>query len=264
MQSEESLANPLMQRYLDYSGGILTLPALDYLNEQAGRLQIVTGGCHPLRFALPEPHVDYELQAYRSGVVSTRPDNWHDAFNALVWLKFPKSKAALNFCHIAARERVGSERKQRGKARDALTQFDECGVVVAGTSPTIWQALSGHQWTDVFVDRRSELLATTRFIVFGHGSLDALRAPFVGLCGKAVFIPIDADGLAAVDAADLREADNALARRVISTNSSSEAVLRLQPLPLLGIPGATDENTCAGYYQDTRQFRPIRLSTGER
>ena len=92
MQSEESLANPLMQRYLDYSGGILTLPALDYLNEQAGRLQIVTGGCHPLRFALPESHVDYELQAYRSGVVSTRPDNWHDAFNALVWLSFQRAK----------------------------------------------------------------------------------------------------------------------------------------------------------------------------
>ena len=91
-----------------------------------------------------------------------------------------------------------------------------------------------------------------------------MRATILAISGKAVFIPIDADGLAAVDAADLREADNALARRVISTNSSSEAVLRLQPLPLLGIPGATDENTCAGYYQDTRQFRPIRLSTGER
>mgnify|MGYP000420307001 CR=1 FL=1 len=32
----------------------------------------------------------------------------------------------------------------------------------------------------------------------------------------------------------------------------------LQPLPLLGIPGATTENETATYYADTRQFRPAR------
>ena len=31
-----------------------------------------------------------------------------------------------------------------------------------------------------------------------------------------------------------------------------------QPLPLLGIPGATAENERADYYDDTRQFRPPR------
>ena len=29
----------------------------------------------------------------------------------------------------------------RGTLRDALTQFDECGVVVAGTAPDLWRAL---------------------------------------------------------------------------------------------------------------------------
>ena len=258
------LANPLMQRFLDYSIGRLTLPGLDYLNERAATLRIVTGSSLPLRFALPDQGADYELQAYQSGVVATRPNNWHDALNALVWLNFPQSKAALNSSHIAARERVVGARTHRGKARDALTQFDECGVIVAGTSYKLWQALAGHQWTDVFVTRRSELLATTRFIVFGHGSLDALRAPFVGLCGKAVFLPTDDAGLAAIDDGDLHKVDNAVARRVVSTNTLTEPVLRLQPLPLLGIPGATEKNECAAYYQDVRQFRPRRILAGER
>jgi hypothetical protein len=49
-----------------------------------------------------------------------------------------------------------------------------------------------HRWREVFVERRDELLRSTRFIVFGHASHDALGAPFVGLCGKALFIEVDA------------------------------------------------------------------------
>jgi hypothetical protein len=76
--------------------------------------------------------------------------------------------------------------------RDALTQFDECGVIVAGSAPELWQGLCAHRWREVFVERRAVLLRTTRFVVFGHASHDLLGAPFVGLCGKALFIEVDA------------------------------------------------------------------------
>ena len=233
MQNEGMLANPLLQRYLNYSNGRLTLPGLDHLNQQAAALRIVTGGGLPLRFALPDHDNDYELRAYHSGVVDTRLNNWHDAFNALVWLNFPLTKCVLNACHISARQGRPSDQNGRGKVRDTLTQFDECGVVVAGTSLVLWESLSAHEWIDVFVTQRAELLATTRFVIFGHGSLDALRAPFVGLCGKALFIKTDAAGLAAIDAGDLSQTDSALARRVFSTNSQGNIALPLQPMPLL-------------------------------
>ena len=249
-------ANPLQRRYLQHANGLLTLPDLDYLNAEAARRGIRTGGGLPLRFALPDEASDYEYRAYHTGIVATRPGNWHDVFNALVWLNFPSSKAALNTSHLAAKSAHSGGKSQRGSARDVLTQFDECGVIVVGTLPALWQMLCQHQWSKVFVEQRPNLLASTRFIVFGHGSLDALRAPFVGLCGKAIFIQAEVSWLAAIDAGDFVWIDTALARRVTSTNWQTQA--GLQPIPLLGIPGATAENERPEYYQDRRQFRPRR------
>ena len=221
-------------------------------------LGIQTGGGFPLRFDCPNEQADYEQRAFHSGVVATRPNNWHDAFNALVWLTFPLSKRALNSAHLQARSAQTSQTSQRGKLRDSLTQFDECGVIVAGISPALWQAICCHEWLEVFVTQRAELLATTRFIVFGHGSLDALRAPFVGLCGKAIFLETAAADLLAIDMGKLKNVDADLARRVASTNWAESPGLQLQPLPLLGIPGATADNAHADYYRDQRQFRPRR------
>ena len=251
-------SHPLQQRYLSHADGTLTLPHLDYLNRRSEATGIQTGGGFPLRFECPNQQADYEQRAFRSGVVATRPNNWHDAFNALVWLTFPLSKRALNSAHVQARSTPTGEGNQRGKLRDSLTQFDECGVIVAGTSPALWQAICRHEWVEAFVSNRSELQATTRFIVFGHGSLDALRAPFVGLCGKAIFLEIAACDLVAIDADDLQTVDADLARRVASTNWQESSCLSLQPLPLLGIPGATTDNEHADYYRDQRQFRPRR------
>ena len=250
-----SVANLLQRFYLQHSNGRLTLPDLNYLNAQAVAREIKTGAGLSLKFALPNQDADYEYRAYHTGIVATRADNWHDAFNALVWLNFPCSKAALNASHLAACAEPSVQKNQRGKARDTLTQFDECGVIVVGTSRALWQALGLHQWSDVFVAQRANLLATTRFIVFGHGSLDALRVPFIGLCGKAIFIQAEPSWLSAIDTGDVAPVDLALAQRVTSTNWQTEKV---QPLPLLGIPGATPENEDAAYYQDTRQFRPRR------
>ena len=249
-------ANPLQRRYLQHSDGLLALAELDNLNAEAARRNILTGGGLPLRFALPDEAADYEYRAYHSGIVATRPGNWHDVFNALVWLNFPLSKAALNASHLDAKSAHSAGKGQRGSVRDALTQFDECGVIVAGTAPELWQMLCHHQWSKLFVEQRGKLLASTRFIVFGHGSLDALRAPFLGLCGKAIFIQVEDSSLAAIDAGGVAQLDTALARRVTSTNWQTQ--FTLQPLPLLGIPGVTVENECPEYYQDSRQFRPRR------
>lgn len=216
-------------------------PELDALNAEAARLGIRTGGGHPLRFVPPAADgFGYEARAYATGAVATRAGNAHDYYNALIWLAFPRAKAALNRRHAAELARHGDDR--RGPVRDALTQFDECGVVVAGMPADMQSALRAHRWREVFVDRRVELLATTRFLVFGHASHDALQAPFVGLCGKAIFL-------------DGEDMDGTLAARLDAEPLTPRA---FQPLPLLGIPGATADNEDPAYYDDTRQFRPAR------
>lgn len=231
--------------------------ALDRLNAAAAARGIVTGNGKPLRFVVPaDDGLGYEERACLNGEVATRADNRHDLFNALVWLAFPQTKAVINRRHHAAllsARAAGNE--ARGALRDALTQFDECGVVVAGNSRDLWQALCAHRWREVFVERREELLAGTRFVVFGHASHDLLAVPFIGMCGKALFIDVGAAWLDLPAGTALAELDARLAARLAEDDFAPRD---WQPLPLLGIPGATPDNECPAYYDDTRQFRPPR------
>ena len=232
-------------------------PDISRLNEVARQRGLRTGNGAALRFVVPPEDAEgYEDRAFLCGEIATRPGNPHDMFNALIWLSFPQTKAALNRRHVAA---LTTARRQgspaRGSLRDALTQFDECGVVVAGACPDLWSALCAHRWREVFVERREELLRTTRFVVFGHASHDALAAPFVGLCGKALFVDVDAAWLNLPEATALATLD---ARLAVLFDTGNFAPHDWQPLPLLGIPGATEENQQPDYYDDTRQFRPAR------
>lgn len=232
-------------------------PEISRLNGAALDRGLVTGSGAALRFVEPSGGSDgYEERAFLTGEIATRPGNRHDLFNALVWLAFPRCKAALNRRHVAAlRDARQRGSTTRGPLRDALTQFDECGVVVAGSCPELWSALCAHRWRETFVTRREELLRSTRFVVFGHASHDALAAPFVGLCGKAVFLDVDEAWLNLAEAAALAALDVRLAMLFDSRDFSPRD---WQPLPLLGIPGATADNQRSDYYDDTRQFRPAR------
>ncbi|KAF0164179.1 MAG: hypothetical protein FD157_2544 [Rhodocyclaceae bacterium] len=232
-------------------------PEISRLNAIARECGLVTGNGAALRFVAPPAGAEgYEERAFLTGEIATRPDNRHDLFNALIWLAFPLTKATLNRRHVAAlREARAHASTARGPLRDALTQFDECGVVVAGSCPELWSALCAHRWREVFVARREELLCTTRFLVFGHASHDALAAPFVGLCGKALFVEVDDAWLQLPDGAALAALD---ARLAVLFDTCSFSPRDWQPLPLLGIPGATADNVRADYYDDRRQFRPAR------
>ena len=234
------------------------IPRVVQLNDEACRRAIVTGSGAPLSFVAPNADVlGYEERAFMQGEVATRPDNFHDLFNALIWLCFPQTKAALNARHVQVlREAAQSQPLPvRGPVRDAITQFDECGVIVVGMSLDLQQALRAHRWREVFVERRAEVQQTTRFVLFGHASHDALRAPFIGLCGKALFLDLPGDS-------SLEEIDAALKRHVASASAlhpcGNFSPRDWQPLPLLGIPGATTDNESPDYYDDTRQFRPAR------
>ena len=62
---------------------------------------------HDLRFVAQEYgrlafESQYEPRCYLRGEVQTRESNWHDFFNGLVWLAFPKAKAAINARHYLA------------------------------------------------------------------------------------------------------------------------------------------------------------------
>lgn len=216
-------------------------------------------GVRPIHFAAPPVDIPgYEEYIFTHDAVPTRPDDWHDFFNALAWCVWPASKAACNALHLRElRARAAAGLPGRGPVRDALTQFDECGVLVVSADAEIPQLLAAHEWEEVFWRRRDRLLDTTRFLVFGHATWDQLRQPFAGLCAKVLYRVVEAEWLHLPPSRRQAEADAWLAVHLIEI-SATLAPRRLAALPLLGIPGLTRDNERVDYYRDARQFRPLR------
>ena len=210
---------------------------------------------HPVRFVAPDgTPLGYEPRIHTNGEVVTRPGNWHDFFNALVWLRFPKTKAVLNALHVA--EMSDADRTSgRGPLRDAATQFDESGIAVLSSDPMLLELLQARRWHELFWQRRAGVRSSMRFLVFGHGLYDALRAPFYLMCGRAALLSVDGAVIASDVPTQCRHADVALAQR-FAARTWYPRPKTLMALPLLGIPGVSAASECAEYYLDPVQFRP--------
>lgn len=236
------------------------LPGLLALNRLVAQAapDLASASGEAIRFVLPDAiSADYEQAVFDSGQVATRDDNWHDYFNALVWAAFPRAKAALNACHMQETALAGVTRlRGRGPVRDALTQFDECGMLVLGTDDTLLAAMARHDWLSAFWGARARVKATTRFLLFGHASYDQMRTPFNGLCAKAIYIAVPESVLSMPLSEQTAWADAWLANR-LADKGLLVSPRDLSPLPLLGIPGVVRENAVREFYEDTAQFRPL-------
>lgn len=220
----------------------------------AEQYPIHTDNGRRVRFVPPQTDgLVYECRIWESGEVETRPDNWHDFFNALVWLSFPQTKIAVSAAHMRAMQQPG---ETRGRVRDALTHFDECGIVILSARPELLDLLRGFRWRELFVDRRDDVRRSMRFVIFGHATYEQLLSPFRGLTAKAVLYDVDDAWLRLPDVEQVAAVD-----RMLAADVAAGRFVRprdLQPLPLLGIPGVTPASENPTYYDDTWQFRPGR------
>jgi Protein of unknown function (DUF3025) len=242
-------------------------PDLAALNAQARAIGICSATGAALQFVSPQAAprtVDehYEVRIYRDGEIATRSDNWHDLFNALVWLSFPQTKAMLNARHCESLSRPASG-SARGTARDVLTLFDEGGIFVASASEDLSALLRGEQWKDLFWHHRAGVGRLMRFYVFGHSIMEKALSPYRGITAKALIVPVDEAFLRADERSqramlDVAGKDCFAGDRLLGSTRS------LGPLPILGIPGWDADNALHTYYDDTRQFRPPRQSTVDR
>jgi len=234
-------------------------PRHDDLNALAGPA-VVSGGGAPIRFVPPapvkEPSARYEVRIFESGEVQTRPDNWHDLFNALVWLAFPRTKAVLNRHHCEQiRTRAGE--RERGTARDVLTLFDEGGVVVAAADATLAALLRDSRWKELFWTHRADVGRSMRFHVFGHAIYEKALEPYKGVTAKALIVDVGSELLDASEERKLADLD-ARAANYFSGTQALASTRSLSPLPILGIPGWEPANEREEYYDDASQFRPAR------
>ena len=241
-------------------------PDVDVLNAVAANCgrRIVNSNGERIRFVVQEARPArfedaFEPGTFLRGEVLVRRFNWHDLYNALVWMTFPAAKAALNARQYAALQRA--EAGRRTPEGDALTLFDEDGVVVLSSDPELLRLVQEFKWKELFWQRRAEVRQRMRFAVFGHALYEKALKPFIGMTGKGILLEVPANVLALDRPALLREID----RRVGLTVWSSEHLQHgraLSPLPVLGVPGWWPGNENEAFYDNTGYFRPGRMRDG--
>jgi hypothetical protein len=208
-----------------------------------------------IRFVAPDSTaMAYEERIVTCAEIVTRPHDWHDFFNALVWLRFPQTKHRLAALHAAGMKSPARDGR-RGPIRDAATQFDESGIVVAASDAALLDLLAGRRWKELFWARRRHVRQRMRFAVFGHGLYDALRAPFYRICGRAAAVVVPQACIDAPPEALCTHVDPILAER-FAQGTCYPRPKALLALPLLGIPGVWAQSEDAAYYDDIVQFRP--------
>jgi hypothetical protein len=216
---------------------------------------LISAGGHSIRFVDSDQLADdaYEQLIYTTGQVSTRPDSWHDLFNALIWMRYPRIKTAMNKLHYQAG--AGLKSGSRGELRDALTLFDECGVIVFSDRLEILTALAERRWSDAFhsVDFRTSVGLS----VSGHAMLEKYLLPYKAMTAKALLFHVDTGFMKLsrpemIDLLDREIANQFLSRQVLIKPAC------LSPLPLAGVPGwwPRDEQEDDMFYCDPQVFRP--------
>jgi Protein of unknown function (DUF3025) len=221
---------------------------------------VTTARGMPLHFIAPRDRTDrerryYELHIAQTGEVETRRANWHDLFNALVWIAFPKAKAAINAQHAAILEERGEEEaRRRSPERDALTLFDEGGVAVASSSAELLRLIVDFEWKELFWNRRAELEARVRFLAFGHAMYEQALSPYVGMVAKTVFVPVNDLFFALPIEAQVTQADTLLAAH-FANRARFQSPKMMAPMPVLGVPGWHSDSGRESFYDDPVHFR---------
>jgi hypothetical protein len=230
------------------------LVALQRLLDDAG-VRVASG--LPLRLVPAGGKASYERRVFESAELECRERNWHDLFNVLAWLAFPLSKAALNARHHAAwKTDAGAG---RGAVRDALTLFDESGLVVLSARQDLLQLIRDFRWRPLFWERRDAVISDMHFLPFGHALYEKMLSPYRGMTGHALLLKVDVETLALPMTELLSRVDGKLAE-LLADPQALQTTRQLAPLPVLGVPGWCSDNVRADYYDDTGYFRAGRSS----
>lgn len=197
----------------------------------------------------------YAPRIYHTGELQTRSENWHDFFQLLTWLVFPKTKALINSLHLpAAQMRFEcGEHGRRSPLENMLSLFDEGGAIIISSDESLLQLIRDFQWQELFWKRRAELITKLRCVVFGHALYEKGLAPYLGMTANGILLPAAIDFFTWPQAMQLQWVDEQLMQifdRGVLTQPQD-----LAPFPILGLPGYDAANENAEYYANIRYFR---------
>ncbi|NTS77858.1 DUF3025 domain-containing protein [Catenovulum sp. SM1970] len=199
----------------------------------------------------------YEQVIAQRKLIPTRLDSWHDFFNACIWLLFPQTKHLLSQLHLADITQYGL--KKRTKQRDAITLFDECGVILCYQNEEDKIGLRSHLWHQCFWSNREAWHQTIIPIMFGHANYEMALKPYIGLTGKAYFVKVGKSFNLLSKAEQYAFIDQELTLQ-IGQYSTLKDNFFLSPIPFLGIPTWYPEADNESFYHNQDYFRPKRQS----
>lgn len=189
-----------------YFRGGISWPEVDQLNAAFYFFQQEWLELNDVKF-VPQPHLgqrrrrklrklrregrigNYDAMIATEGKIWTRPQNWHDLFNALVWLSFPRSKLALHRAGFRAATEKGAG-LNRSSTNDRLTIFDEGGVVLATHEDDFAQIRTIMVAKGSKVNKQKLGDLRTQPMGFGHGILEALTLQGQVVNALMVAIPL--------------------------------------------------------------------------
>ena len=190
----------------------------------------------------------YEHRIFVRGEIATRERNWHDLLNALVWLRYPQLKRALNARQVAEIAKAGL--KQRTRAQCALTHFDEGGVAVVVRDVALLALWDAHDWHGLFWRERGAWSdGRIEVVAFGHALLEHALEPTQLLVGKCI--------AAMPESGNVESATQAVAVAIARGEILNDPQ-ELRPLPLSGIPCWHADNEDEDFYRTAECFRPLR------
>lgn len=216
-------------------------PALETLNARlpANAPRLVTQDD-----ALLRDGAHYETRIHAHGRIATRPQNWHDLFNALVWIEHTPIKRALNVRQVADIARFGPS--TRSRAQCALTHFDEAGVVVWIDDACLLAAWDAHDWRGWFGQHAAFAQGHIRVHVFGHALLEHALRPELMPTAKCLVVQ-----------GGTPDAWHEPLAAAIASCAVLNDPQELRPLPLAGLPGWSQHRHDPGFF-DGDAFCPLR------
>ena len=233
-------------------------PDLATLNGLARERGLALPDGRPLAFGASRARMsalDYERAIAERGEIATREGNLHDALNALAWLRFPRTKAALNAVHVQAA--AAATGNTRNRARDAATLLDESGLLLCCIDAGLVALLQARAWRQLFWERRDDVAHGMQPQVLGHGLAEKLVVPYRALTASVLIIATSpALAAGAGDACETMDATVVDAKAAATIAAPGFGPDLLTPLPIAALPGWDTECIGRVLFDDLSVFRP--------
>ena len=225
----------------------------------------------PLKFveqtnALLSDGLSFEQRVASLGEIATRAESLHDFYSALMWLRFPKVKLAINAIHLRGIAEHGT--KVRSRHQQAVTHLDEAGAWVVTTHSELLDLIDAHAWHTLFYANAdawrspslrqisaSEISSSAIEVrLFGHAIFELMHAPHKLVAAKVVWVVAEPSYFLLSNSEKDAALDTLVAAALATGDASADPKL-LSTLPLSGIPGWWPGQD-ADFYASAPCFRP--------